>query len=52
MERSAIPRSWSRETSKSFGNVLKAVGRALTGKQGPEAVDTDCAALRNRTLGF
>lgn len=37
---------------KSLGNVLKAVGRALSGKQGPEAADADCAGLRNRTLGF
>lgn len=35
---------------KSVGNVLKAVGRALTGKQGPEAGDANCNALRVRTL--
>jgi AsmA family protein len=36
---------------RSVGNVLKAVGRALTGRQGPEATDADCAALRGRALG-
>jgi AsmA family protein len=35
---------------RSVGNVLKAVGRALTGNQGPEAADADCAALRNRAF--
>ena len=37
---------------KSLGNVLKSVGRALKGKQGPEAADADCAALHSRTLGL
>ncbi|MCW1427588.1 AsmA family protein [Novosphingobium sp. JCM 18896] len=35
---------------KSLGNVLKAVGRALTGKQGPEAADADCGALTAQIL--
>ncbi|MDB5724485.1 MAG: asmA family protein [Novosphingobium sp.] len=36
---------------KSFGNILKAVGRAITGKQGLEAVDANCAGLRARVIG-
>ncbi|MEJ5979662.1 AsmA-like C-terminal region-containing protein, partial [Novosphingobium sp. PS1R-30] len=35
---------------KSLGNVLKAVGRALTGKQSPEARDADCRALTAQVL--
>lgn len=35
---------------KSIGNVLKAVGRAITGKQGPTAQDADCSALASRAL--
>jgi len=30
---------------KSFGNVLKAIGRAITGRQGPTATNADCDAL-------
>lgn len=35
---------------KSVGNVLKALGRAITGKQEPRAGDADCAALSARVL--
>ena len=35
---------------KSVGNVFKAIGRAITGKQGPTATDADCAALSARVL--
>lgn len=30
---------------KSVGNIFKAIGRAITGKQGPTATDADCAGL-------
>ena len=30
---------------KSVGNIFKAIGRAITGKQGPTATDADCGAL-------
>lgn len=39
-----------RET-KSVGNILKSVGRAITGNNGPRATDADCAALTRRALG-
>lgn len=39
-----------RET-KSAGNVLKAIGRAIRGKDGPQAADADCTALSRRVLG-
>lgn len=35
---------------KSFGNVLKGIGRAITGRQGPKAVDADCGALSQQAL--
>lgn len=35
---------------KSVGNVLKAVGRAITGRQGPVAQDADCRALARQVL--
>jgi hypothetical protein len=35
---------------KSVGNVLKALGRAITGRQGPVAQDADCAGLAARVL--
>ena len=35
---------------KSVGNVLRAIGRAITGSQGPTAVDADCAARAARAL--
>ncbi len=35
---------------KSAGNILKAIGRAITGHQGPRAADADCAALAARAL--
>ncbi len=36
---------------KSVGNILKGIGRAITGKQGPEASNADCAALSSRAIG-
>ncbi|WP_448663112.1 AsmA family protein [Sphingomonas sp. CJ20] len=39
-----------RET-KSLGNVLKGLGRAISGKQGPRPADADCGALAARVLG-
>ncbi len=39
------------QESKSVGNILKALGRAISGKQGPRATDADCAALTARMLG-
>ncbi len=35
---------------KSVGNIFKAIGRAITGKQGPTARDADCAGLAARVL--
>ncbi|ONF96132.1 AsmA family protein [Sphingomonas jeddahensis] len=35
---------------KSVGNVFKALGRAITGRQGPVAQDADCAGLAARVL--
>lgn len=35
---------------RSVGNVLKGIGRAITGRQGPKAVDADCDALRKEVL--
>lgn len=35
---------------KSAGNILKAIGRAITGRQGPSASDADCDALAARAL--
>jgi len=37
--------------TKSVGNVLKAIGRAIGGHNGPAAVDADCAALSRRAIG-
>mgnify|MGYP002651130518 CR=1 FL=1 len=36
---------------KSVGNVLKAIGRAITGRQEPRAGNADCAALSAQVLG-
>ena len=36
--------------AKSAGNFLKAIGRSITGKQGPRATDADCAGLAARAL--
>ncbi|KQM64478.1 asmA family protein [Sphingomonas sp. Leaf17] len=36
---------------KSVGNIFKAIGRAITGKQGPTASDANCGALAGRVLG-
>jgi hypothetical protein len=36
---------------KSFGNILKGLGRAITGRQGPEASDANCAGLSARVMG-
>ncbi|WP_308815033.1 AsmA family protein [Sphingomonas sp. GV3] len=38
-----------RET-KSVGNIFKAIGRAITGHQGPLASDADCDALARQAL--
>jgi len=35
---------------KSVGNIFKAIGRAVTGKQGPTAGDADCSGLAARVL--
>ena len=35
---------------KSVGNIFKAIGRAITGKQGPTASDANCGALAGRVL--
>lgn len=55
---SAVARGTIREPAmvipkdvKSLGNVLKAVGRAISGNQGPEAADADCAGLSRQTIG-
>lgn len=39
-----------RET-KSAGNIFKAIGRAITGRQGPTASDADCGALSRQAIG-
>lgn len=36
--------------TKSVGNVVKMVGRAIAGKQGPTASDTDCHAMAANVL--
>ena len=35
---------------KSVGNIFKAIGRAISGKQGPTASDADCSGLAARVL--
>jgi uncharacterized protein involved in outer membrane biogenesis len=35
---------------KSAGNIFKAIGRAISGHQGPTATDADCAGLAARAL--
>lgn len=35
---------------KSPGNIFKAIGRAITGQQGPVAADADCAGLAAHVL--
>ena len=35
---------------KSIGNIFKAIGRAITGRQGPTAQDADCSGLAARVL--
>jgi len=37
--------------AKSVGNIFKAIGRAITGNNGPRATDADCGALAARALG-
>jgi uncharacterized protein involved in outer membrane biogenesis len=37
--------------AKSIGNIFKAIGRTITGDQGPTARDADCDALAARALG-
>lgn len=39
------------EQVKSIGNILKGIGRAITGHQGPTATDADCTALTRRAIG-
>jgi AsmA family protein len=34
----------------SVGNVLKAIGRAITGRSGPRATDADCSDLRRKVI--
>ena len=36
--------------TKSVGNIFKAIGRAITGNQGPVATDADCGALAAAAL--
>lgn len=36
---------------KSVGNIFKAIGRSITGNQGPLATDADCVSLGKRVLG-
>jgi hypothetical protein len=35
---------------KSVGNIFKAIGRAISGDNGPRATDADCGALAARAL--
>ncbi|MDP1027713.1 AsmA family protein [Sphingomonas sp. KR1UV-12] len=35
---------------KSFGNILKAIGRRISGNSGPVATDADCAGLARAAL--
>ena len=35
----------------SVGNILKGLGRAITGRQGPTASNADCAALSRQAIG-
>lgn len=37
--------------TKSASNILKGIGRAISGKQAPRATDADCGALAARALG-
>ncbi|WP_404333568.1 AsmA-like C-terminal region-containing protein [Sphingomonas sp. MMS12-HWE2-04] len=37
--------------TKSVGNVFKAIGRAISGNNGPAATDADCGALVHRAIG-
>ena len=36
---------------KSVGNIFKAIGRAISGDNGPRATDADCEGLATRALG-
>ncbi|HEX7873007.1 MAG TPA: AsmA family protein [Sphingobium sp.] len=38
------------ESTKSVGNVLKALGRAITGKNAPPATNADCGRLINHAM--
>ncbi len=40
----------AQEGMKSAGNIMKAIGRAISGDQGPLAEDADCDALARRAL--
>jgi uncharacterized protein involved in outer membrane biogenesis len=35
---------------KQVGNIFKAIGRSISGKQGPRATDADCGAITARAL--
>lgn len=39
------------EGTRSVGNILKGVGRAITGRQDPTASNADCDALRRQAIG-
>ncbi|HWV02383.1 MAG TPA: AsmA-like C-terminal region-containing protein [Devosia sp.] len=45
------PHAALQKGAKSFGNILKAIGRSITGNQPPRATDADCDALAARALG-
>ena len=38
-------------TVKPLGNVLKGLGRAISGRQDPLAADADCGALSRQAIG-
>jgi uncharacterized protein involved in outer membrane biogenesis len=38
------------QETRSTGNILKAIGRAIAGGNSPKAPDADCAALRRQAL--
>ncbi|AXJ95235.1 MULTISPECIES: AsmA family protein [unclassified Sphingomonas] len=46
----SAPRLVVPKETKSVGNIFKAIGRAITGHQGPLATDADCGALAGQAL--
>lgn len=46
----SAPRLAIPEKTKSVGNILKAVGRTITGRQGALASDADCSSLSAQAL--